>query len=84
VFYGYFLESRPSEPFAETALWSQDLPLHSDDFAVDVVSSLGGVLDSAGREFVAVVVFNAGAPVTIETVVAPDPMHDSRSKTLCV
>jgi hypothetical protein len=70
------------EPFTE--LRFRDSPLRTDDFAVDVVFLFGGVLDSTGCEFLTVVVFDAGAPVTIETVVAPDPMHDSRSKTPCV
>jgi len=76
-----FPESRLSELSVSAALvvsrLSIALSISSDDVAVDVVSLPGGVFDSEGCEFVAVMVLGASAPLTIEAVVTLDPRHDT-------
>jgi hypothetical protein len=76
-----FPESRPSELSVSAALVVSRLPIalsiSSGDVAVDVVFLLGGVFDSEGCEFVAVMVLDASALLTIEAVVALGRRHDT-------
>ena len=76
-----FPESRPSELSVSAALVVSRLPIalsiSSGDVAVDVVFLLGGVFDSEGCEFVAVMVLDASAPLTIEAVVTLGRRHDT-------
>ena len=76
-----FPESRPSELSVSAALVVSRLPIalsiSSGDVAVDVVFLLGGVFDSEGCEFVAVMVLDASAPLTIEAVVTLGRSHDT-------
>ena len=58
-------------------LETPDCSLSSGDVAVDVVFLLGGVFDSEGCEFVAVMVLDASALLTIEAVVALGRRHDT-------
>ena len=79
-----FPESRPSELSVSAALVVSRLPIalsiSSGDVAVDVVFLLGGVFDSEGCEFVAVMVLDASALLTIEAVVTSDLSHDTGRK----
>ena len=81
IFGGMFPESRLSELSVSAAPVVSRLPIalsiSLDDIAVDVVSLPGGVFDSEGCEFVAVMVLDASAPFTIEAVVTLDPGHDT-------
>ena len=76
-----FPESRPSELSVSAALVVSRLPIalsiSSGDVAVDVVFLLGGVFDSEGCEFVAVMVLDASALLTIEAVVTLGRSHDT-------
>jgi len=79
-----FPELRPSELSVSTApIVSRPpiaLSISSGDVAVDVVFLSGGVFDSEGCEFVAVIVLDASAPPTIEAVVTSDRRHDTGRK----
>ena len=66
-------------------LETPDCSLSSGDVAADVVFLPGGVSDSEGCEFVAVMVLDASAPLTIEAVVTLDLRHDTgRRYSQCV
>ena len=81
---GMFPESRPNELSVSAALvvsrLSIALSLSLDDVAVDVVFLPVGVFNSEGCEFVAAMVLDASAPLTIEAVVTSDLSHDTGRK----
>ena len=64
----------------ETPDCSLSLSLSSGDVAVDVVFLLDVVFDSKGCEFVAVMILDASAPLTIKAVVTLGRSHDTERR----